>query len=49
MSEALGEANPAVQFLGTDNVAMSNGETWKRQRKVKNGNLSVGHYTTLTE
>ena len=33
--EKLGETSPIVQFIGNDNVAMSNGNTWKRQRKVK--------------
>lgn len=32
--EALGDSSPAVQFMGSDNVAVSNGETWKKQRKV---------------
>lgn len=28
------ESSPAIQFLGKENVAVSNGEVWKRQRKV---------------
>ncbi|KAI9484151.1 MAG: cytochrome P450 [Benjaminiella poitrasii] len=34
--DALGESSPVVQFLGTSNVAISNGETWKNQRKIMN-------------
>ncbi|CAO3614068.1 unnamed protein product [Mucor hiemalis] len=34
--DALGESSPIVQFMGRDNVATSNGDVWKRQRKVMN-------------
>lgn len=32
--DTLGEASTAVQFLGRENVAISNGEKWRKQRKV---------------
>ncbi|KAI7903596.1 cytochrome P450 [Cokeromyces recurvatus] len=32
----LDESNPFIQFLGTSNVAISNGEAWKNQRKIMN-------------
>lgn len=32
----MGHSSPGVQFLGVDNVAVSNGETWKKQRRVMN-------------
>lgn len=31
---ALGDSSPIVKFLGNQNVAVSNGEVWKKQRKV---------------
>ncbi|KAI8091152.1 cytochrome P450 [Gilbertella persicaria] len=34
--QKLGPSSPAVMFLGKDNVALSNGHTWKRQRKFMN-------------
>ncbi|CEP12638.1 hypothetical protein [Parasitella parasitica] len=34
--DALGDNSPAVQFLGRENVAASNGEIWKKQRKFMN-------------
>ncbi|KAI8644190.1 cytochrome P450 [Parasitella parasitica] len=33
---ALGDSSPVVKFMGKENVAMSNGEQWKRQRKIMN-------------
>ncbi|KAL7327302.1 hypothetical protein PS15p_205755 [Mucor circinelloides] len=33
---ALGESSPAVKFMGSENVAVSNGEMWKKQRKIMN-------------
>ncbi|ORZ22410.1 cytochrome P450 [Absidia repens] len=33
---ALGKENPVVRFFGIDNVAIVNGEKWKKQRKVMN-------------
>ncbi|KAG1118199.1 hypothetical protein G6F38_014101 [Rhizopus arrhizus] len=33
--DTIGEKSTAVQFVGRDNVALSNGEVWKKQRKVK--------------
>jgi hypothetical protein len=32
---ALGKKNPVVKFFGVDNIALVNGEKWKKQRKVK--------------
>ncbi|KAI9307943.1 cytochrome P450 [Cunninghamella echinulata] len=34
--KALGDDNPIVQFFGTENVAIVNGEKWKNQRKIMN-------------
>ncbi|KAF1802679.1 cytochrome P450 [Mucor lusitanicus] len=34
--DTLGDSSPAVQFLGKQNVASSNGEKWKKQRKIMN-------------
>jgi hypothetical protein len=31
----IGENSPFSQFLGIDNVAISNGDVWKKQRKVQ--------------
>jgi hypothetical protein len=31
---ALGDSSPVVKFMGKQNVAVSNGEVWKKQRKV---------------
>ncbi|KAG1165228.1 hypothetical protein G6F46_012501 [Rhizopus delemar] len=31
----IGKDSPFTQFLGLDNVALSNGDVWKKQRKVK--------------
>lgn len=36
-----------IQFLGRDNVAVSNGEIWKRQRKVRNQITCVLKYLIL--
>ncbi|ORZ06033.1 cytochrome P450 [Absidia repens] len=36
MFHALGESSPFVKFLGIKNVGFSNGDDWKRQRKVMN-------------
>ncbi|KAF1805999.1 hypothetical protein V8B55DRAFT_1452924 [Mucor lusitanicus] len=33
---ALGESSPVVKFMGNENVAMSNGDMWKKQRKIMN-------------
>lgn len=35
LMETVGKDSPFVQFLGPDNVVNSNGESWKKQRKVK--------------
>ncbi|CAO3661351.1 unnamed protein product [Rhizopus stolonifer] len=32
----LGEKSISAQFLGADNIVMTNGETWKKQRKMMN-------------
>ncbi|KAI9264720.1 cytochrome P450 [Sporodiniella umbellata] len=32
----LGEKSASAQFLGSDNILLSNGESWKRQRKMMN-------------
>ncbi|KAG1139377.1 hypothetical protein G6F38_009877 [Rhizopus arrhizus] len=34
--DSIGEKSTVVQFVGHDNVALSNGEVWKKQRKVMN-------------
>ncbi|CAO0796784.1 unnamed protein product [Mucor circinelloides] len=34
--DTLGDSSLAVQFLGKQNVASSNGEKWKKQRKIMN-------------
>ncbi|CEG64798.1 hypothetical protein RMATCC62417_01710 [Rhizopus microsporus] len=36
LMETVGKDSPFVQFLGPDNVVNSNGENWKKQRKVMN-------------
>ncbi|CEP15817.1 hypothetical protein [Parasitella parasitica] len=33
---ALGDSSPVIKFMGKENVAMSNGEEWKKQRKIMN-------------
>ncbi|KAI8391099.1 cytochrome P450 [Radiomyces spectabilis] len=32
----LGETSPVIRFVGYDNIVFSNGQTWKRQRKLMN-------------
>ncbi|KAG1539620.1 hypothetical protein G6F47_012519 [Rhizopus delemar] len=34
--DAIGEKSTAVQFVGRDNIFLSNGEVWKKQRKIMN-------------
>ncbi|KAG1140684.1 hypothetical protein G6F37_011545 [Rhizopus arrhizus] len=34
--DIVGEKSPAVQFVGHDSVVISNGEVWKKQRKIMN-------------
>ena len=33
--------NLFTEFIGKDNVALSNGDTWKRQRKVMQTNYQL--------
>ncbi|KAG1179932.1 hypothetical protein G6F36_010479 [Rhizopus arrhizus] len=34
--DTIGEKSTGVQFVGRDNVVLSNGEIWKKQRKIMN-------------
>ncbi|KAG1146698.1 hypothetical protein G6F37_011919 [Rhizopus arrhizus] len=34
--DIVGDKSPAVQFVGRDNIVLSNGEVWKKQRKIMN-------------
>ncbi|KAG1046989.1 hypothetical protein G6F43_010543 [Rhizopus delemar] len=34
--DIVGEKSPAAQFVGRDSVVLSNGEVWKKQRKIMN-------------
>ncbi|KAG1222761.1 hypothetical protein G6F35_005083 [Rhizopus arrhizus] len=34
--DIVGDKHPAIQFVGRDSVVLSNGEVWKKQRKIMN-------------